>query len=99
VNVLRTERLRHIITVAASATVMIAGGAYAAAAGTVGQRNAGPASEGKPFTIAGRPTGPVAPGRTAHLNLALTNPNGRAIRVTSITVCGDGHEQRRVPGA
>lgn len=86
---LRAKRLRRIITVAASATTLVAGGAYAAAAGTAGtagQRNAAPASKGKPFTITGSPTAPIAPGRSAHLDLALTNPNDHAIRVTSITV-------------
>ena len=40
---------------------------------------------GKPFTVAGNATGPLAPGVSQTLAIIVTNPNGVAIEVTSLS--------------
>ena len=45
-----------------------------------------PSTSGQPFTIGGGATGTLVPGRSLPLALRLTNPNGDAILVTSLTV-------------
>jgi len=45
-----------------------------------------PSTTGQPFTIGGGATGTLVPGRSLPLALRLTNPNGDAILVTSLTV-------------
>jgi hypothetical protein len=40
---------------------------------------------GKPFTVAGNASGPLAPGLTRSLEITLTNPNNVAITVTALS--------------
>ena len=42
--------------------------------------------EGKPFTVTGNASGPLAPGLTRTLAVTLANPNNVAIEVTALTV-------------
>jgi hypothetical protein len=41
---------------------------------------------GKPFTVSGNASGPLAPGVTRTLAITITNPNSVAIEVTTLTV-------------
>jgi hypothetical protein len=43
-------------------------------------------SSGKPFTVTGSVSGPLAPGLSRPLAITVTNPNNVAIEVTSLTV-------------
>jgi hypothetical protein len=42
-------------------------------------------AEGKPFTVSGNASGPLAPGVTRSLAITLTNPNNVAITVTALS--------------
>lgn len=42
--------------------------------------------EGKPFTVSGNASGPLAPGTTQPLAITLSNPNNVTITVTALTV-------------
>jgi Bacterial Ig domain len=42
-------------------------------------------AEGKPFTVTGNASGPLAPGLTRSLSITLTNPNNVAITVTALS--------------
>ncbi|MFI4990099.1 MAG: hypothetical protein ACHQHO_04185 [Solirubrobacterales bacterium] len=45
-----------------------------------------PKEEGKPFTVSGNASGPLAPGMTQPLAITLSNPNNVTITVTALTV-------------
>jgi hypothetical protein len=47
-------------------------------------------SNGKNFTISGNVSTPLAPGVSAPINLALTNPNNQALKITALVVTVKG---------